>query len=171
MLTKDVEIIECDNKSNVKSLLKMVGSKSDYSLARFVIDSDNEGNPFPTESKLVFLKKYCMECYLADIATLVIVLSDTEINIKAKIHQIITTHKAEILKTYKHLSFLIDRLQPTDITNDLLADFDCSIIIIELLKVYNLEFDDFIDKYVKHVNADRKLSIIFESKLIQEIKT
>ncbi|MEK7516955.1 MAG: AAA family ATPase [Patescibacteria group bacterium] len=171
VLTKDVEIIECDNKSNVKSLLKMVGSKSDYSLARFVIDSDNEGNPFPTESKLVFLKKYCMECYLADIATLVIVLSDTEINIKAKIHQIITTHKAEILKTYKHLSFLIDRLQPTDITNDLLADFDCSIIIIELLKVYNLEFDDFIDKYVKHVNADRKLSIIFESKLIQEIKT
>lgn len=171
VLAKDVEVIECDDKNNVKSLLKMVGSKSDYQLALFVIDSDNEGNPFPSNSKLVFLKKYCMECYLTDMATLTIVLNDTEANIKTKIHQIITARKAEILKTYKHLSFLIDRLQATDITDALLANFDCSVIISGLLQQYNLCFDDFIDKYIREVNTSRKLSKVFENKLIQEIKT
>lgn len=170
VLTKDVEIIECDGKTNVKSLLKMVGSKSDYQLARFMIDSDNEGNPYPSDSKLIFLKKYCMECYLTDLTTLVTVLNDTETNIKTKIHQIITARKAEILKTYKHLSFLIDRLQANDITDTLLANFDCSIIIPVLIQQYNLSFDSFVDKYVREVNTKRKLSTVFDSKLIQEIK-
>lgn len=170
VLAKDVEVIECDGKNNVKSLLKMVGLKSDYQLARFVIDSDNEGNPFPLDSKLVFLKKYCMECYLIDLTTLTTVLNDNQTSIKTKIHQIITARKAEILKTYKHLSFLVDRLQATDITDALLGNFDCSVIFLELLKQYSIDFDDFIDKYVKQVNTDRKLNSIFEIKLVQEIK-
>ncbi len=170
-LTRDVEVIECDGKSNVKSLLKMVSTKPDYQLARFVIDSDNEGNPFPTDSKLVFLKKYCMECYLTDLSTLALILNETEEKVKSKIHSIIVTRKTEILKTYKHLSFLIDRLKPNDISNTLLSSFDCSIVVNELIQSCNLSFEDFLDKYVREAVASRKLNRIFESKLIQEIKS
>lgn len=170
VLSKDLDVIECDNKSNVKTLLRLVSSNADYQLARYVIDSDNEGNPYPTESKLIFLKKYCMECYLTNLSILKNVLNDSESNIKSKILQIIFSQKAEILKNYKYLSFVIDRLRVTDIDDQLLSNFDCSILLPSLIKQYNISLDTFIDKYIKVVYSAGQLESIFEKKLIQEIK-
>lgn len=170
-LNKDVDVIECDNKTNVLSLLKMVGSKPEYKLAYFLIDGDNEGNPFPKEDKLIYLSKYCMECYLMDLKTLAKTFNDTEANIKSAILKIIQSNKKDILKHYNFLDFVIGQLKESDITDNLLTNFDCSKILFPLLKKYKLQFHDFLEQYVNELNVSNKLQTIFEKKLIEKIQS
>lgn len=169
LFNRDVEVIPCSNKTNVKSLLKMVSSKSEYNLAYFMIDSDNEGNPFPKEQKLIFLSKYCMECYLMNIPLLAKVLKDNEKNIRKKIVETIKLNKRTILNHYTYLDFVIDRLTEADIDENLLSKFDCSQILPKLLDHYNQTIQDFTHDFVSEVKTLSNARRIFPPQLINSI--
>ncbi len=168
-LIKDINITICGNKSNVKTHLNTFSKVPEYKNARYVIDGDGEGNPFPNESKLIHLKSYCMECYLCNIDYLHKTLCDSKLNVINKILEIIKLRKNEIIKHNKYLSFLIDRLTIDDITTDFLINFDCGVILNGLLQEYSLDIDSFIDKYVDNIE-EKNLTSVFPGDLVEEIK-
>ncbi len=164
--TLDVDIIPLGNKDSVKSMYKTSkANPGEWDQALFLIDGDNEGNPFPGENQFIHLSKYCIENYLFDIPTMVLVLNKTEGEIKSVILQAIKFKKTDILKNYKFLEFVIDRLAATDITVELLSKFDCSEILDRALSNFGVSSSDYIDKYIAVVPIE-----VFDGALVSEIK-
>ncbi len=60
-LRKQISITQAGNSANVKSLFKYSLSKGGWKNAFFVIDGDNEGNPFLNYSEFIHLDRYCIE--------------------------------------------------------------------------------------------------------------
>lgn len=82
-LGKDIEVIICGNKSNVKSLHTLL-KESEQKNLYFLVDGDNEGCGI-TDKRFISLKKYCIENYIFDIELLAESLSETEDDIKNNI--------------------------------------------------------------------------------------
>lgn len=168
---KDIAVTECGNKTSVKALYRFAKPNPEYADAYFMVDSDNEGNSYPGEDQFIFLKKYCMECYFFNMQLLAQVFSDAEENIRHRIIEIIKEKKTLVLSHYKFLEFLVDRLNPTDVTEELLSKFDCSVILGELIRHYNTSAKEFIRQYLHTAKEAGHLESVMETSLLQAINT
>ena len=102
-------ITPCGHSSNVKTLFKHAeqeGWKQTY----FLVDGDNEGNPFPGRRHFIHLEKYCIENYLLDTAIAAAALGITEETVRAAIMRAILYNRPTILGKNKFLDFLLDGL-------------------------------------------------------------
>ena len=82
-LGKDIEVIICENKSNVKSLYNLLKNSQQANLY-FLVDGDNEGCNI-ADTRFISLKKYCIENYIFDIALLGKSLNKTDEEVKSVI--------------------------------------------------------------------------------------
>jgi len=145
----DIDIVPMGKKDAVVGMYKTArANPGEWDQAFFLIDGDNQGNPFPGDAHFIQLSQYCIENYLLDVPTMTQVLGKTEDEIKAAILEAIQFKKADILKHYKFLDFVIDRLTVADITQDLLAKFDCSEIIERVLAHFGTSLTPYIDAYI-----------------------
>jgi hypothetical protein len=64
---------QCGNSTNVKSLYRYQRSQVPWTNAYFMVDGDNQGNPFPNDQAFVHLPYYCIENLLLDPEILAIV--------------------------------------------------------------------------------------------------
>jgi predicted ATPase len=168
---KDIAVVACGNKTAVKSLFKFAKTNPEYAEALFMVDGDNEGNPYPGESQFIFLTKYCLECYFFDIHVLASVFSDSAENIKHHIINSMKAKKSDILKYHKFLEFLIDRITPSDIDEAFLTKFDCSEILTEVLGQYSITKKDFIRKYIEKAIELGTLNNIFPQQILDAINS
>ena len=82
-LGKDIEVIICENKSNVRSLYNLLKNSPQPNLF-FLVDGDNEGCNI-NDSRYVSLKKYCIENYIFNLELLGKSLNKTEEEVKSVI--------------------------------------------------------------------------------------
>lgn len=154
ILTKDIEIIVCGNKSNVKTmfnLLKGKGSKDVY----FIVDGDNEG-PSISDACFVFLKKYCIENYLFDPVILSKVFNVSETDVITKIVDCIKGLNHSTLLVYKKLA---ESVSPFPL--DVLDTLDGSKICNKLIKEFGKTEGETIEAYVAIAQSEGKLDTIF----------
>ena len=122
------------NSFNVKSMYKLSKEEGGWKNCFFMIDGDNQGNPFPNDRCFIHLDKYCIENYIFDISSLSLALNKSESDIRQLVLDSLLDVKNEIFKKNKFFEFLVDRLSLNDISDDNLSKLDASIISKSFLK-------------------------------------
>lgn len=154
----DIYTSACGNSSNVKSFYKLSEEVGGWGNSYFLIDGDNQGNPFPNAKNFIHLDKYCIQNYFLDFQLASKVLKKTEDEVRQILFGAIIKNKERILGNNKYLEFLVDRLQATDITADLLAKFDGSVIFPSLAEmVPGNKHEEYIRKYIDAAEGDGRL--------------
>lgn len=170
VLGKEVSVTECGSSSNVVSLFKLSLREGRWPNSFFLIDGDNQGNPFPKESQFIHLEKYCMHNYLLDFEIAAAITGKSIDDIQRIVFDSIKASRDTILKKNKFLDFLFDRLDISDITDESLSQLDCSEVFPGYLKEIDMTFSEYVEKYVKLLSDNSKLEAIFPQKLLAAIK-
>jgi predicted ATPase len=128
---KDIEIMQCGNSPNVKTLFRQYKSIGRLQNSFFLVDGDNQGNCFPNEPSFIHLEVYCLENILLDLESLVACSGKPIEDVKIIILEAIQKRRKEIFRNSKNkfFEFLFERLQSTDITYERLSSLDASEII------------------------------------------
>lgn len=170
VLGTQVPVSECGNSANVKSLFKLSKSDRGWKDAFFLVDGDNEGNPFPGEPQFIHLDKYCIENYLIDFDTAARITGKTEREIQQVIFDSIVENRNLILKKNKYFDFLFDRIRVDDITQPRLDTLDASVMFESYLRKLGMSFTNYVHMYTTLCNSEGKLSSIFPQRLIEAIE-
>jgi AAA domain, putative AbiEii toxin, Type IV TA system len=144
----EINISICGNSSNVKSLFKYQKTNSSWPNTYFLIDGDNQGNPYPTEPQFIHLPVYCIENIFLDPDLLAATSAKSVTEIRKIIIEEIRAKRKEIFHKNKFFEFLIDALQEDHITYDRLQTLDASIIVKKVADRLGSNLDDFIPKYL-----------------------
>ena len=154
----EVNISECGNSGNVKSLFKHQRSQGSWSNAVFMIDGDNQGNPFPNELSFVHLPYYCVENLILDPELLGIISSRSAGDVRSTLLDVINDKRNEIFKKNKFFEFLADSLTVEHITFDRLRTFDASVLTEELIRKLGLgSFQEMLPKYLAAAKSTGRL--------------
>jgi len=167
---RNVSITECGNASNVKSLYKLAKNEGGWDSAFFMIDGDNQGNPFPSEARFIHLNKYCIENYLLDLDIAAKVSTKSKEDIRRVILDSILEKREKILNKNKYFDFLFDRLALPDITASFLEKLDAATIFASYLKKLGIGFEDYVRDYVKICQSQSILDSVFPDQLIEAIE-
>lgn len=170
VLGVEVSVSQCGNSQNVVSLFRHSISEGGWTNCFFIIDGDNQGNPFPGNAQFIHLDKYSIENYLFDFETAAKVTGKTVDQIIELIYQAIIERKDAILKKNKFFEFLLDRFKCTDINDDSLSKLDGSEIIDVYIGKTGMSFEDYTNSYVGYLDRQSSLSNIFPEKIISAIK-
>ena len=155
----EVNISECGNSGNVKSLFKHQRSQGSWSNAVFMIDGDNQGNPFPNEPSFVHLPYYCVENLILDPELLGIISSRSAGDVRSTLLDVINDKRNEIFKKNKFFEFLADSLTVEHITFDRLRTFDASVLTEELIRKLGLgSFQEMLPKYLAAAKSAGRLN-------------
>lgn len=170
-LAIEISITECGNSSNVKSLFLYAKRLSGWNNSYFIIDGDNEGNPFPKEKTFIHLEKYCIENYLLDVDVVATMSGKSILYVKELILQAIKENRNKILKKNKFLDFLVDGIKIEHITGAWLAKLDASEIIELVAKKLGLSFSDYLEEYCKTSFELGNLTSVFPKRVVEAIET
>jgi len=155
ILGKKVQVIVCNGKSNVVSMYELLKS-SDKDNVYFLIDGDNQGSNI-LDDRFIVLRKYCIENYLLDIPILAKTVKSAEEDLRIKIVECIN----EMSSNHHNLVFKklaeVANPFPFEVLDTLSGD----IISSKLCSKYNLEAKQLVRDYIKIVQSENKLDIIF----------
>jgi len=169
-LDAEITVQECGNSANVKSLFKLSKSEN-WKNAYFLVDGDNEGNPFPNESRFFHLDNYCMDNYLLDPAVAAAVFGIPEEAVLDKIFTAIKANREKILKKNKFLDFLFDSLSASDITRSRLQKLDASELMQSYLDSSGLSYELYVNEYVKICAEMEWLEEIFPVEVVRFLRS
>ena len=154
----EVNVSVCGNVGNVKSLFKHQRSQGAWLNAVFMIDGDNQGNPFPNEKCFLHLPYYCVENLILDPELLGIVSSRSVGDVRSTLLDVINDKRNEIFKKNKFFEFLADSLTVEHITFDRLRTFDASVLTEELIRKLGLgSFQEMLPKYLAAAKSTGRL--------------
>ncbi len=149
------------NSENVKSIFKLSKNEGKWPNSYFIIDGDNQGNPFPSEINFVHLEKYCMENYLLDFAVCAEISSKTPDEIQSGILKAIKNNPLAILDRNRFFYFLFERLKEADITETSLVCLDASKIFPQFIRDIGFhDEEDFVKAYVKYCYTFSKQDVL-----------
>lgn len=156
VLSKEVEVIVCGNKPNVKTMFDLLkNSPSTTNNVYFLVDGDNEGSGI-VSSNFVSLQKYCIENYLFDPYILSKTLGATEEDIKVAIVDCVKGLSHPALLVYKKLA---DHVSPFPF--EVLDALDGSKIASKLVGKFTKTVDGIIESYINIAQTEGKLNTIF----------
>lgn len=170
VLKGEIAVSECSNSSNVVSLFRLSLKEEGWQNCFFLIDGDNQRNPFPDEERFIHLDKYCIENYLLDPGTAARVAGKPEEAVRNAILAAVKANKETILKQNKWFEFLFDRLTLQDITESSLEQLDAAAIFPTYLRELDMERSVYIEKYLKLLHEESKLEAVFPERLIRAIR-
>jgi len=170
VLNCDVVFEPCKSSSNVRRLYELSEIQGGWHNCYFLEDGDNENNPYPNKPNFIHLDKYCIENYLLDFETMAIISNKETLDLQKIILDIIIDKKDLLLKKNKNLDFLFRFLRPNMITQEILAQFDGSIIFLPTLERLGIEPHYYLDQYVMTLKNKSKLNQLFPEQLINRIK-
>lgn len=156
VLSKEVVIIVCHNKQNVKTMFNLLEkSLSTTNNVYFLVDGDNE-NLSINSNHFVSLKKYCIENYLFDSYILSKTFEVTQEAIEVAIVDCLKDLKNPALLVYKKLA---DSVSPFPF--EVLDTFDGSKIASKLVEKFSRNMRGTIERYIKIAQTEDKLKTIF----------
>lgn len=163
VLGKEIEVIVCGNKPNVKTMYEMLkGSNSNT--VYFIVDSDNEKTKI-IDDRFVCLGKYCIENYLLDPYILSKVFGTSEDEIKMKIVDCIKDLNHQHLLVYKKLAE-----QSSPFPFEILDTLDGSKITDKLAEKFSRNLNSIIEPYITTAHSEGMLDSIF-GELTIKLKT
>lgn len=165
-----ISISKAGNSPNVKSLFKLSKAEGGWANSFFVIDGDNQGNPYPNENDFIHLEKYCIENYLLNIKYLMKSEGKKKGEIQEVIFNAIKNNKAKILNKNKYFDFLIDRLRKTDIKQESIDQLDASEILNDILKTLGKSREHLTKDLLSTIKTEKQLHELFPENLVKCIK-
>lgn len=169
VLGKQITTSECGNSSNVISLFKLSLNEGGWRNSFFVIDGDNQANPFSDRDQFIHLDKYCIENYLLNFKVAARITNKNEIQIREVILRAITKNREKMLRKNKYFEFLVDRLTLDDITETSLDRLDASEILPTYLQEIETDFPAYLDHYIRLLFDEKMLDSIFPQQLMRAI--
>jgi hypothetical protein len=165
-----VDITKCGNASIVKVVYQYSLQEGGWKNAYFVVDGDNQGNPYPDDLQFIHLDTYCVENYLIYPDVAAAVCGTTPDHIRQLLLNAILQKKSKILHNYKWLSFLLDRLAAADLNTDVLARIDASELLPTVLKKYSITLDKYVGDYVRKCEELGRLDEVFPANLLNALR-
>ncbi len=128
MYGTSISITQCGNSTNVKSLYQHQLAQGRWVNAYFMIDGDNQGNPFPQDHRFIQLPYYCIENMMLDPETLAATSGRTLPEVQAAIVASIGSQRKAVFQKNKFFEFLADRIESSHMTFENLRTFDASLV-------------------------------------------
>lgn len=154
ILNKEIEIIVCRNKANVKTMFELLkGSRPEN--VYFLVDGDNERAGI-VDASYIALQKYCIENYLLDSLLLSKIFSKTEEEIKTEIINYVKGLNEAKLLVFKKLADCVPSF-PFEVLDAL----DGSKISNKFVTHFNKTLDEIVKLYITQASVDGKLDTIF----------
>lgn len=165
-----ISITQCVNSPNVKSLFKLSEREGGWPNTFFLVDGDNEGNPYPGASRFIHLPVYCSDNFLLHPGHLAAVFSKTELEVQALIRDAILSRRDQVLKQNKFFDFLVDQLQPLHITYERLSKLDGSEIVDLVAERLGTNATDLTTKVLTHLHEARQLEAVLPIALLDAFR-
>lgn len=129
---------QCGNSTNVKSLYLYQRAHGRWENAYFMIDGDNQGNPFPNDEQFIHLPYYCIENMMLDPETLAATSGRPLLDIQAVIVASIGSQRKAIFQKNKFFEFLADRIETGHMTFENLRTFDASLVVANVFSTLGI---------------------------------
>jgi len=165
----DISISKCGNSSNVKSIFRL--SKEElWSNAYFVVDGDNQGNPYPGEDKFIHLNKYCIDNYLLNIGIAANISGKSESDVEEAMMESIKSKGHKLFgQKAAGLVFLLEDLDPQRLNEDFMDSVDASSYISEYINKLDLEYNLFVGKYIDEVFDGERQDELLPGEILQAL--
>jgi predicted ATPase len=158
---------QCGNATNVMSLYKYQLLHGHWANAYFMIDGDNQGNPYPQDKRFIHLPYYCIENLMLDPATLAQVSSRTIAEVQAVIVRAFQNKRKAIFQKNKFFEFLADSLAADHMTFERLKSFDASLVIEDIVAQLGLSsVREMLPAYLKAAQTSTRLQDLIPSNLM-----
>ena len=167
---KDINVSECGNSANVKSLFIYQKTQGRWPRAMFVIDGDNMGNPFPGDVQFIHLPYYCIENALLHPEMLGLAFGKDISTINQIVVDAIVAQRDRIFAKNKFFEFLINSISPAHVSFEALRVFDCSLILDEVATRLGSTRLALIPLYLRKVSELERLTEIFPAALLEHIE-
>lgn len=167
---KSINVSQCGNATNVKSLYQYQLSHGRWANAFFMIDGDNQGNPFPQDKCFVHLPYYCVENLLLDPATLARVCGRSNEEVRSVILDAFKAKRKAIFQKNKFFEFLADSLTVDHMTFDRLRSFDASLVVADVIATLGLSsMHDVLPRYLQAAHVGERLGDLVPAELLGAI--
>lgn len=171
VLGKEISVSKCATKSNVRSMYRLSLEEGDWKNSYFLVDGDNEGDPYKNDDRFIHLDKYCLETYLIDVSLASEVTGRPEAEVRQHILAAIRERRHAIFRSGKNkfFEFLVDRLTETDLTNESLAKLDASELIDSFVQKLGMDKKTYIAAFVRKAHENGQIAKAFPKQLIDAI--
>jgi hypothetical protein len=161
-----VTISECGNSSNVRSLFKLSEHEGGWPNTLFLIDGDNEANPYPQSAYFIHLPVYCSDNILLSPEQLAAAFGVSLGNIQRILRDAILDRRDKLLKRNEFFGFLIDQLRPEHLTYESLGTLDASEIIDRVAELLGTNTSGLTERVITHLHAVGLLQQYLPEKLL-----
>lgn len=171
-LGSTVRTSPCGNSTNVKSLFRYQLTQGRWAHAFFMIDGDNQGDPFPLDPQFIHLPYYCIDNAFLDPRQLSNMTGRGEAEVRRILVQLIKAKRREIFQKNRFFEFLADSLSADHMTFDRLKLFDASEVVADLAQHLGYrDLNAFTDAYLASANRAGALQELFPKRLLAAIET
>lgn len=171
-LGMEVNVSQCGNATNVKSLYQYQISHGRWTNAFFLIDGDNQGNPFPGDKHFVHLPYYCIENMMLDPETLAGISGRSIDEVRLVILDACKAKRRVIFQKNKFFEFLVDSLTSDHMTFDHLKSFDASVVVADVITgLGHSSMVDVLPRYLQVAKEAGRLQELVPAQLILAIST
>ena len=167
LIGSDINISRCGNSSNVKSLYQHHKNHGPWVNAYFMMDGDNQGNPFPGDQFFIHLPYYCIENIVIDPETLATISSRSKEQVQEVLVDILKRQRSAIFQKNKFFEFLADSLSAEHMTFERLMTFDASLITKDLFDKLGIgTLRDVLPQYLRAAQSNGRLNAIAPNQLL-----
>lgn len=164
----DINTSQCGNATNVKSLYRYQRGQGHWTNAYFMVDGDNQGNPYPDDLQFIHLPYYCIENLLLDPELLSVVSMRSVTDVQNIIVEIFRNKRHVIFQKNKFFEFLADGLTPEHMTFERLKSFDASVVLNDIIARLDLvSLSDLLPKYLHAAKSAARLDSVVPHQLLK----
>ncbi|WP_198041288.1 AAA family ATPase [Delftia sp. HK171] len=164
----NVTTSQCGNSTNVKSLYQYQLAHGRWANAHFMIDGDNQGNPFPHDEQFIHLPYYCVENIMLDPETLAAASGRSLSDVQETIVASISSQRKSIFQRNKFFEFLADRIDASHMTFENLRTFDASMIVADVFRA--IEIADH-SSYFLAARANGRIEVLVPKQLLRVLES
>lgn len=168
-----VTISPCGDSPNVKSLFKLSQKDGGWNNSYFLIDGDNQGNPFPRESGFIHLPLYCSDNYLLDPELLAEIFEVRVAEVKDMLRDSIIERRLQFVKKnkwFEFFEFLINQMSANELTYERIGVLDGSEILEPVARRLGSSSEEITARVVEYLNKNGRLGKHFPSALVDAIR-
>lgn len=170
LMGESINVSQCGNSTNVKSLYKYQLLHGQWANAFFMIDGDNQGNPYPRDSCFIHLPYYCIENILLDPETLAYVCNCSTEEVQSVILSAFKAKRKIIFQKNKFFEFLTDSLTAEHMTFNRLKSFDASHVVADVLHLLGRRsVQDILPEYLEAAQKANRLGTLIPDELLHAI--
>ena len=170
LMGSTISISQCGNATNVKSLYQYQLSHGRWANAYFMIDGDNQGNPYPNDKRFIHLPYYCIENLMLDPTTLAQVSGRSIDEVRTAVVNAFQAKRNTIFQKNKFFEFLADSLAAEHMTFERLKTFDASLVLEDVVAALGLSSArDVLPIYLRAAQTDGRLQDLVPSSLMDVI--